>query len=218
VKSRALRDDSREQIFTELLEISRIVADARAKNTDERTVDIGILRGYEIYSQEGSMSEAGAAGSSVAGRYRLETLIGRGGMGVVWAARDLVSHEAVAIKFLNAPHEHAEVRHRFMREARAIAAVRHPNVVQVYDLLSLDDDTPAMVMELLRGETLASKLARQNAFSLEETADLLLPVVRAVTAAHAAGIVHRDLKPDNIFIARDASGTTTIKVLDFGIA
>jgi serine/threonine protein kinase len=140
-------------------------------------------------------------------------------MGVVWAATDTRTGREVAIKFLTAPERDGDdSRRRFSREARAISAIRHPNVVEVLEVFGLDGHTPALVMELLHGETLATKLARQSAFSLEETARLLLPVVSAVAAAHGLGIVHRDLKPDNIFIARGARGAPTVKVLDFGIA
>jgi serine/threonine protein kinase len=165
------------------------------------------------------MSEDGEEPAPAARRYRLNTLIGRGGMGVVWAATDTLTGREVAIKFLTAPdRERDDSRRRFSREARAISAIRHPNVVEVLEVFGLDGHTPALVMELLRGETLATKLARQSAFSLEQTARLLLPVVSAVAAAHGLGIVHRDLKPDNIFIAQNARGAPMVKVLDFGIA
>jgi len=154
----------------------------------------------------------------IGGRYRLERLLGEGGMGRVWSATHVVTRRAVAIKFLKEAVQHkSDVKQRFLREATAASALRHPNVVEVIDVFDLEDQSPAMVMELLEGETLGAKLAREERLSAEETSALMLPVVDAVSTAHALGIVHRDLKPENIFIAR-AGATSRVKVLDFGIA
>jgi serine/threonine-protein kinase len=124
----------------------------------------------------------------------------------------------VALKFLHRSGEAPESRDRFLREARAACAVHHPNVVSVLDFLTLDDDAPAIVLELLSGESLRDHLARQGPLSVPEAVALLAPVVSAVGTAHAAGIVHRDLKPENIFLHRDGPGPPTVKVLDFGVA
>jgi serine/threonine-protein kinase len=108
-----------------------------------------------------------------------------------------------------------------MREARAASAVQHPNVVEVIDVFELDAETPVMVMELLSGETLGRRLARQGQLELDEALAFLLPAVSAVGTAHALGVVHRDLKPENLFLARSTSpgeNEMTVKVLDFGIA
>jgi eukaryotic-like serine/threonine-protein kinase len=159
-----------------------------------------------------------AQGSLIAGRYRLERSLGEGGMGVVWSATHVVTRRSVAMKFLRqAMQGKEEVRHRFLREAQAASALRHPNVVEVLDVFDLEDHSPAMVMELLEGETLGEKLARDERLSTEETAAIMLPVISAVGSAHALGIVHRDLKPDNIFLSRVGNGVV-VKVLDFGIA
>ena len=106
---------------------------------------------------------------------------------------------------------------RLLREARAACAVHHPGVVQVHDVVELEDGTPAMVMELLVGETLAERLARHRVMSLPELARIMVRVCSAVGSAHALGIVHRDLKPENIFLTEAADGWA-VKVLDFGIA
>jgi serine/threonine protein kinase len=165
--------------------------------------------------------QALAAGAVVAQRYELRHALGSGGMGVVWAARHLESGAPVALKFLRAgnggPDEPDSLK-RFLREARAAASVRHPHVVSIREVLELPGGRPVMVMELLAGETLRGRLSRGPRLSLGETAAILLPVVSAVGTAHAQGIVHRDLKPDNIFLSRDASGESIVKVLDFGIA
>jgi serine/threonine-protein kinase len=159
-------------------------------------------------------------GEIIAGRFRLERPLGEGGMGVVWAAQHLVTRKPVALKFLKSTtrRHHAETRRRFLREARAACAVRHPNVVEVHDVIELADDSPVMVMDLLEGESFASRLAREGALPLPEVARIMLPVCAAAGCAHAIGIVHRDLKPDNIFLAVQEDGTKIVKVLDFGIA
>jgi serine/threonine-protein kinase len=155
----------------------------------------------------------------LAGRYRLDAKLGEGGMGVVWAATHVVTRQTVALKLLltTPGADTSRVVKRFMREARAASAVKHPNVVLVYDVMELDAQTPMMVMELLRGETLGQRLDRERTLPLGEVARVLLPVVSALGTAHAAGIVHRDIKPDNIFLAVTPEGPT-VKVLDFGIA
>jgi eukaryotic-like serine/threonine-protein kinase len=160
-----------------------------------------------------------AAGTCLSGRFRLDGCIGEGGMGVVWAATNTNTLRRVALKFLK-PEGAGDrrVRRRFLREARAASAVSHPNVVEILDVLELDDGAPAMVMELLEGESLARRLRRQGRFDVAETASIMLPAMAGVGAAHAVGIVHRDLKPDNIFLAHAADGAQVVKVLDFGIA
>jgi serine/threonine protein kinase len=160
-----------------------------------------------------------AEGAIVAKRFRLEAMIGEGGMGSVWAATNTNTLRRVALKVLKGERvDDPRIRKRFLREGRAASAVRHPNVVEILDVLELDDGSPAMVMELLEGEALGRKLRRELRLSLSETASVLLPVISAVGTAHALGIVHRDLKPDNIFLTRMPDGTVTVKVLDFGIA
>jgi formylglycine-generating enzyme required for sulfatase activity len=162
-----------------------------------------------------------AGGQIVAGRYRLERCIGRGGMGVVWAATHVVTRREYALKVMLEGAGSEDGRRRLEREARAATAVRHPNVIVVHDVLALDDGTPVMVMDLLEGESLAQRLARDGALPVDTFARLMLPVVSALGAAHAVGIVHRDLKPANIFLATGAGGpggTVDVKVLDFGIA
>jgi eukaryotic-like serine/threonine-protein kinase len=156
-------------------------------------------------------------GDVLASRYVLEARLGRGGMGEVWRAKRLETRERVAVKFLRDDlAADAASQKRFLREARAASAVRHPNVVEMYDVLE-NEGTPFLVMELLAGETLGNRLRRKGSLSPAETAAILLPVFDAVEAAHAAGIVHRDLKPENIFLARDGDAVR-VRVLDFGIA
>jgi eukaryotic-like serine/threonine-protein kinase len=161
------------------------------------------------------------SGTVLAARYRLDAPLGEGGMGQVWSATHLLTGRAVAIKRLLLPLGAAsqrDARARFLLEAQSACAVEHANVVQVFDFIDEDGATPFIVMELLTGETLAMRLARESVLSLEQTATLMLPLVSAVGTAHALGIIHRDLKPSNIFLCSGHEGKSTVKVLDFGIA
>jgi serine/threonine protein kinase len=165
------------------------------------------------------MSSSLSPGTVVAGRYRLDRLLGQGGMGQVWAVTHEVTLRTAALKFLNGPvHQRPERRRRFLREARAASSVNHPNVVQIHDFFELEDGTPVMVMDLLEGETLGQRLAREHSLSLSAAVNVLLPVISAVGTAHALGIVHRDLKPDNVFLSGPPGSTAGVRVLDFGIA
>jgi serine/threonine protein kinase len=164
------------------------------------------------------MSLTLAPGAIVIGRYRLEQMLGRGGMGEVWAAEQMITRKRVALKFLvGKAAEDPDTRKRFLREARAACAVRHPNVVEVHDVIELEEGVPALVMELLKGESLESKLQRDGKLPVDEALSILVRVVSAVGTAHTAGVWHRDLKPDNIFLAETPEGIE-VKVLDFGIA
>ncbi|WP_437676668.1 protein kinase domain-containing protein [Sorangium sp. So ce131] len=155
-------------------------------------------------------------GIVVLGRYRLDAVLGRGGMSVVWSATNLATRRRVALKFLKraAPRGSRGWR-RLAREARA--HVEHPHVVGVIDLLEIDASTPVLVMELLHGRTLRSELRERGSLSLQRTADLLCPVMAAVGHVHALGFVHRDLKPENIFVLAGPGERPGVKVIDFGV-
>jgi len=155
-------------------------------------------------------------GDLIAGKYRLESELGRGGMGAVYAVRHGSTGRRFAIKLLNRELSgNADAEARFLREAMLASSINHPAIVEVYDV-GRADDTPYMVMKLLEGETLAQRLER-GPLRPEEVVELLLPVLHGVAAAHGHGIIHRDLKPENIMLARD-SGTVQPKILDFGIS
>jgi serine/threonine protein kinase len=159
-----------------------------------------------------------APGTLVAGRYRLEHLLGEGGMGAVWAATHEITGGRVALKFLkSAGDPRSDARRRFLREARAATLVDHPNVVQIRDVVD-HLDTPVLVMDLLVGETLAVRLGRRGPLDVAEASRIGVQVVSAVGAAHEAGLIHRDLKPENVFLSRGAGGGEMVRVLDFGIA
>jgi serine/threonine-protein kinase len=156
----------------------------------------------------------------VAGKYRLTELLGRGGMGSVWAGIHTTLGTRVAVKFIDAEHvDSAEARHRFENEARAAAALRSKHVVEVYDHGVMADGRPFIVMEFLDGEPLDRRLDRFGRLPAKDTARIVGMVCRALSKAHAAGIVHRDLKPENVFLVwDDEDGADVAKVVDFGIA
>jgi eukaryotic-like serine/threonine-protein kinase len=163
-------------------------------------------------------SRALEAGDVIGARYVLERVVGEGGMGVVWAALDRASGGRVAVKVLKAASP--ELCRRFVREARVAASISHPNVLEVRSVVPLADGSPALVMELLEGRSLAAEIAAHGGkLDAHMTVGVLLPLVAAVRAAHAKGIVHRDLKPANVILARDAPGAEPVlTLLDFGLA
>ena len=161
------------------------------------------------------------AGALIAGKLRLTHQLGQGGMGVVWAARHLALDTDVAVKLIRPERVAADpaLVARFEREARATARIAHPHVVQVMDYGTLDDAVPYLVMELLRGFSLADLLARGGRLSVATARSLVQQVASALGAAHESGVIHRDIKPHNIFITGEAEGYPVfVKVLDFGVA
>ncbi len=162
------------------------------------------------------MSAEWGPGTVILGRYRLDTVLGRGGMGSVWRAEHLQLRSPVAVKLLDsAISSDEQMLARFMREAQSAASLRSPHVVQIFDY-GVEDGIAFIAMEMLHGESLAERLTRLKQLPPEEVIRFLSQVLRAIGKAHEAGIVHRDLKPDNIFICAD--DPEFAKVLDFGVA
>jgi len=157
------------------------------------------------------------SGAALAGRYRIERLISRGGMGAVFEATQLGLDRAVAIKLLlPALSRDEKMQERFRREARSAASLRHPNIIQIYDY-GISDYGPYIVMELARGKSLR-QLLNKGALEIGLSVDLMGQICSALAAAHSATIIHRDLKPDNIMVEEQSDGQILAKVLDFGIA
>ncbi len=157
-------------------------------------------------------------GTLLAERYTLESILGRGGMGVVFRAHD-DGGGPVAVKILRPElASESQFAKRFVREAKAAASIHHPNVVEVLDLGVEPDGTIYQVLQLLEGQSLRDHLEVKGKLSVERTLEIMLPVLSALEAAHDRGIVHRDLKPDNIFLSRRPDGQIVPTLLDFGIA
>ena len=164
------------------------------------------------------------AGRTLVERYRVDSVVGRGGMGAVYRAHDLRLGREVAVKVITVAaadaDAHRRLRARFLREARAAAALHHQNVVQVFDYgtdptLQLD----FLVMELLRGEDLATRLGRKGPPAIGTALNILWQAARGLAVGHRAGMIHRDVKPGNLFLELgDRIGEVHVKVLDFGIA
>ncbi len=162
-------------------------------------------------------------GQLISGKYRVERLIGSGGMGTVWLGHHEVLGTRVAIKFIRrAFAERPDARRRFEIEARAAASVKTRHAVDVYDYGLTDTGLPYIVMEYLEGESLSEVLVRRGPMAPHEVSSIISQAARALTKAHQSGIVHRDLKPDNIFLAtnveHDDAAPYVVKLVDFGIA
>jgi serine/threonine-protein kinase len=196
-------------------------ADVLRKSFRSRTT--GALPGeIDVPIEEGPISIRGtslfAPGAIVGDKYLVDAVLGEGGLGVVVSATHLHLDQRVAIKYLRgtAPRDRT-VTERFLREARLAAQIKSEHVVRVFDVATLADGTPYMVMELLEGRDLRAMLEERVTVPLALAIDLMLQACEAVAEAHAEGIVHRDLKPDNIFLAR-RGGKEVLKILDFGIS
>lgn len=160
-----------------------------------------------------------APGDILAGKYRVERVLGAGAMGVVVAAMHLQLDQRVAIKFLlpDALSNEQSVN-RFSREAKAAARIRSEHVVRVLDVSTLEGGEPYMVMEYLEGTDLLQMLGERGPLPVDEAVDYVLQALEALCEAHLAGVVHRDLKPSNMFLARRPDGSPIVKILDFGIS
>jgi serine/threonine-protein kinase len=168
---------------------------------------------------EANEKELGArAGDVLAGKYRVDRVLGAGGMGVVVAAHHLELDERVALKFLLPEMlDNAECVLRFAREARAAVKIKSEHVARVIDVGKLENGSPYMVMEYLEGEDLSAWVQR-GPLPIEQAVDFVLQASEAIAEAHSLHIVHRDLKPANLFCIRRPDGQLSIKVLDFGIS
>ena len=150
------------------------------------------------------------------GPYVVLEEIGSGGMGAVYRAVDPRLEREVAVKVLHRDLEVSRARERFLREARTVSSLNHPNICTIFDIGEQDGD-PYLVMELLEGEALKERIAR-GPLPEDDLREIAFRVALALQAAHAKGVVHRDIKPANIFLVADGSGTMDVKVLDFGLA
>jgi serine/threonine protein kinase len=165
------------------------------------------------------MTEADLSGSTLAGKFRILGLLGQGGMGAVYEGEHIEMGKRVAIKVIRPEYAASEeVAERFRREARAASKVVSEGIVQVFDIGRDPTAGLYMVMELLAGEDLSQKLARDTKLDVAVAVDVAIQAARALTKAHSAGVVHRDLKPGNLFLTKRDDGSLLVKVLDFGIS
>jgi serine/threonine protein kinase len=162
------------------------------------------------------------SGKVVAGKYRLNQLLGSGGMAEVWSATNTFTERQLAIKFMNAEVSGAktpEAAARFLKEAKVSARINHPNIIEIHDVGQTDQGQLFLVMELLTGFPLEVALRRQNPpMTIYEFMIVMVEVGDALAAAHKSGIVHRDLKPTNIFLHKPQSASPMPKLLDFGVS
>lgn len=159
-----------------------------------------------------------APGQVIASRYRVERLLGRGAMGVVAVAEDLNLGRPVALKMMRRNRRGTADEARFYREARAMAAIRDPGVVDLYDFGILADGAPFLVMELLGGESLAARIKAEAAIEVADALDIAAELLMTLASVHAGGLVHRDIKPSNVFLSDVNFDELTVKLLDFGIS
>jgi serine/threonine protein kinase len=158
-------------------------------------------------------------GDLIAGKYRVDRVVGIGGMGQVVAATHVDLGQEVAVKILlKSRAKDAEAVERFLREAHAAVRLKSTHVARVFDVGTTDDGLPYIVMELLEGSDLCDVLEQHGSIGVADAVDFILQACDAVAEAHARGIIHRDLKPENLFLTSRRDGTPCIKVLDFGIS
>jgi eukaryotic-like serine/threonine-protein kinase len=160
------------------------------------------------------------SGQVVSGKYRLNQILGSGGMADVWSATNTFTDREFAIKFMHdSVAKTQEAVDRFLQEAKVSARINHPNVIEIIDVGQTDDGKLFLVMELLTGMSLETALRKQNpSMTLTELSFVMIEVARALSAAHRCGVIHRDLKPSNIYLHKDRQGNPVPKVLDFGVS
>lgn len=160
------------------------------------------------------------SGQTIAGKYRLNRMIGTGGMASVWSATNIFTEREFAMKFmLPQVARTPEAARRFLLEAKISARINHPNIIEVIDVGQAEDGSLFLVMELLTGQSLDVAIRRQSpTMPIADFTAILRDCARALAAAHKSGVIHRDLKPTNIFLHKDRDGNGIAKILDFGVS
>lgn len=164
-----------------------------------------------------SPSEPDFTGRTVEGKYRIEGALGSGAVGTVFSATELSTGRRAAVKIWHSTGEEKQSRARFVREAKALNTLKHPNIVEVYGA-GLFEDQPYVAMEFLEGETLEDQLAPTLPLAPDDVVYMARQILSALAFAHKHGVVHRDLKPENIFLASVPDGRPRVKLLDYGLA
>lgn len=182
-------------------------------------VECAACRGRIAARASGGAEDTLRRGDVVDGKYRIERLLGGGGMGMVVAAHHLELDTRVALKFMLAETlADPDLVRRFSREARAAARLKSEHVARIHDVGKLPSGAPYFVMEYFEGHDIASLLAEHRVLPVDEAVRYTLQACEAIAEAHACGIIHRDLKPQNIFVTAGPRGQPVVKVLDFGLA
>jgi serine/threonine protein kinase len=172
-----------------------------------------------LQEEHGSLVSTRPRTRLIIDKYRLDTLLARGGMGVIYVGTHLELERPVAIKLLLPNFDtEGQALERFRREARAIARIKHPNIVDIYDYGVLPEGEAYIVMELAQGETLHQHLKQMGRLSSAAALEIARQIAEGMDAAHSNGVVHRDLKPSNIVLATESDGRLRVKIVDFGIA
>jgi len=185
--------------------------------TDDTTLLLADGRYPAPEEESAPLSVAYRKGELIGDKYELCGLLGEGGMGVVWLARNRALDSDVAIKLLRAGPRSATLERRMLKEAQAAARLGHPAILRVFDFGTTHRGDPYMVMEVLDGEDLGRTLERNGRLSPIKAVRTILPVLHALGAAHQKAIIHRDLKPENIFLTTTDGGYVQPKLVDFGI-
>jgi len=158
-------------------------------------------------------------GQTIDGKYRVMAVLGEGGMGTVFEAEHAAIGRLVAMKVLHPAQATKKVAvKRFHQEARAAGGIGHPNICEVFDFGTLGDGSPYLVMERLKGETLAARIASEGGLPLDDVLEAVIQVLSGLAAAHDRGILHRDIKPENVFLAERPGYPAIAKLLDFGVS
>jgi serine/threonine protein kinase len=198
-----------------LHDVSRIAAICRVRG--ERGLDVFMGSRYEFWLMDSQFPPIDA-GTLVAGKLRVVRLLGTGGMGAVYEVEHELTKHRRALKLLHARYKiYPELIQRFLREASAAGRIGNPHIAETFDAGELESGDPYLVMELLKGDTLADLLRRKQRLTVSEAAELVRQACTGVQAAHDAGIVHRDLKPENLFVT-ERDHRPFVKILDFGIS
>jgi eukaryotic-like serine/threonine-protein kinase len=169
---------------------------------------------------DGEAPEPDRAGQIIGARYEVERLLGRGGMGAVFAAREIATGQRVAVKLLRDYARYdVHTLDRFLQESLASALIHHPNVVRALGAFHDEREGPVLILEHLEGENLAQYIARSGRIPVKKALSIAIQIASGISAAHARGVIHRDLKPANIFLQTETSQPNPcVRVLDFGIA
>jgi serine/threonine protein kinase len=175
-------------------------------------------RGSDGKTATGALNR-GLVGLTIDGKYIVRSVLGEGGMGTVYEAEHITIGRSVAVKVLHPQQARKKVAvKRFHQEARAAGAIGHPNICEVFDLGTLDDGSPYLVMERLIGRTLADRIANEGGLPFDDVIDIMSQVLAGLIVAHEKGIVHRDIKPENIFLVDRPNFLSVAKLLDFGVS